>query len=234
VNAKTLRATCIATLLFVTNVIAAAATDPAKRVGPFLDDQVVAAFRVDAGRVDAKALEAWIAERMNAQAAKAGGADAERIRAAAKDLARPSGDLEKALADFKAAGGREIYGLLRMDGVMQQQPPVLIIPIEPGADAKKLEALFGREARAGGEKSTDVLGDVMLVGAEAQRAPARAAAQANNAKGAAPANADLAAALGIFGRTAEKRVQNAFAKLGAKSRSQAAARIWDLVAAAAG
>jgi DNA-binding CsgD family transcriptional regulator len=47
-------------------------------------------------------------------------------------------------------------------------------------------------------------------------------------------NGDLAVALGISGRTAEKHVQNAFVKLGAKSRSQAAARIWDLVAAEAG
>lgn len=45
-------------------------------------------------------------------------------------------------------------------------------------------------------------------------------------------NADLAAVLGISTRTAEKHVQNAFGKLGAKSRSQAAARVWDLVAAA--
>ncbi|HTT95236.1 MAG TPA: helix-turn-helix transcriptional regulator [Solirubrobacterales bacterium] len=42
-------------------------------------------------------------------------------------------------------------------------------------------------------------------------------------------NADLAAELGISGRTAEKHVSNAFAKLGAKSRSEAAARIWGLV-----
>ena len=45
-------------------------------------------------------------------------------------------------------------------------------------------------------------------------------------------NADLAATLGISGRTAEKHVQNAFAKLGATSRSPAAGRIWDLAAAA--
>jgi DNA-binding CsgD family transcriptional regulator len=45
-------------------------------------------------------------------------------------------------------------------------------------------------------------------------------------------NADLAAALGISTRTAEKHVQNAFAKLGARTRSQAAAEVWSLVAEA--
>lgn len=47
-------------------------------------------------------------------------------------------------------------------------------------------------------------------------------------------NADLAATLGISTRTAEKHVQNSFRKLGVKSRSAAAARVWDLVAAEAG
>jgi hypothetical protein len=194
---KTLRATCIATLLFATNLVAAAAapaTDPARRIGPFLDDQVVAVFRVDATRVDAKALEAWLVERMNTQAAKSGG-DAERIRAAAKDLARPRGEMEKALADFKAAGGRELYALLRLDDAMRQQMPVMIVPVEAGADAKKLEALFAEGGPPGG-KFTEVLGDVVLVGGDAQRAAARAV-QANNAEAAAAkaANADLAAAL---------------------------------------
>lgn len=46
-------------------------------------------------------------------------------------------------------------------------------------------------------------------------------------------NADLATALGISRRTAEKHVQNAFGKLDVQSRSQAAARVWELVAAEA-
>jgi DNA-binding CsgD family transcriptional regulator len=46
-------------------------------------------------------------------------------------------------------------------------------------------------------------------------------------------NGDLAATLGISTRTAEKHVQNAFRKLGVTSRSQAAAKVWNLVGAAA-
>jgi DNA-binding CsgD family transcriptional regulator len=47
-------------------------------------------------------------------------------------------------------------------------------------------------------------------------------------------NGDLAAALGISVRTAEKHVQNAFVKLGSRSRSEAAAQAWGLVATEAG
>jgi DNA-binding CsgD family transcriptional regulator len=47
-------------------------------------------------------------------------------------------------------------------------------------------------------------------------------------------NADLAATLGISTRTAEKHTQNAFRKLGVTSRSQAAAKVWRLVATEAG
>jgi DNA-binding CsgD family transcriptional regulator len=46
-------------------------------------------------------------------------------------------------------------------------------------------------------------------------------------------NADLATALGISTRTAEKHTQNAFRKLGVRSRSQAAAKVWNLVGAEA-
>jgi DNA-binding CsgD family transcriptional regulator len=45
-------------------------------------------------------------------------------------------------------------------------------------------------------------------------------------------NADLATTLDISTRTAEKHVQNAFAKLGVKTRSHAAAKVWDLIAVA--
>jgi DNA-binding CsgD family transcriptional regulator len=47
-------------------------------------------------------------------------------------------------------------------------------------------------------------------------------------------NADLATSLGISTRTAEKHVQNSFRKLDVKTRSAAAARVWDLIAAEAG
>jgi DNA-binding CsgD family transcriptional regulator len=46
-------------------------------------------------------------------------------------------------------------------------------------------------------------------------------------------NADLAATLGISTRTAEKHIQNCFLKLGVRSRSEAAATVWNLVGAAA-
>lgn len=46
-------------------------------------------------------------------------------------------------------------------------------------------------------------------------------------------NGDLATTLGISTRTAEKHVQNAFRKLGVTSRSQAAAKVWNLVGAEA-
>lgn len=215
-NALTLRATCIATLLFVTQVVSAAAvaaTDPAKTVGPFIDDQVLAVVRVDATRVDFKALEAWLVERMNAQAAKAGAVDAERIRAAAKDLNGPRGEMEKTLADFKAAGGREVYLLLGMGDLMHQRQPVLIIPIEPGTDANKLEALVGN-VEPNAAKVSERVGDVLLVGANEQRQPLIRARE-NQEKRPAPANAELVAALaamnGGFDANNAPAVQFAFA-----------------------
>jgi hypothetical protein len=180
---------------FVGAAASAAAVDPARRVEPFLNDQVFAVVRVDATRVDAKALESWIVARMNAEAAKSGGgaADAERINAAAKDLARPGAEMEKFLADFRAAGGHDLYALFGMGDLMQQNGPVLLIPIEAGTDVNKLEAMFAHEGPAAAGKFTERVGDMLLAGTEAQRQPLRQVHE-NRTKNAA-GNADLLAAL---------------------------------------
>jgi DNA-binding CsgD family transcriptional regulator len=47
-------------------------------------------------------------------------------------------------------------------------------------------------------------------------------------------NADAAAALGVSLRTVHKHLQHAFPKLGVHSRSDAAAKAWDLVDHATG
>jgi DNA-binding CsgD family transcriptional regulator len=82
------------------------------------------------------------------------------------------------------------------------------------------------------ERLRAVIGTEALVGAlrGAGLTPREAEVMGLLAQG--RSNADLAAALEISTRTAEKHVQNAFVKLGVKTRSQAAAKVWDLVAVA--
>jgi DNA-binding CsgD family transcriptional regulator len=78
---------------------------------------------------------------------------------------------------------------------------------------------FERERRAGGEAMIEALRGAGLTAREA-------ATIARIARGSS--SADAAAALGVGVRTVDKHLQNAFAKLAVTSRSQAAARAWEL------
>jgi DNA-binding CsgD family transcriptional regulator len=85
-------------------------------------------------------------------------------------------------------------------------------------------AFEGMRAAIGSEALTDALLGAGLTQREAEVIGLLARGSSNG---------DLATTLGISTRTAEKHVQNAFRKLGVTSRSQAAAKVWNLVGAEA-
>jgi prepilin-type processing-associated H-X9-DG protein len=178
-----LTTTCL--LIPLTSRHAAAAEPPpaaAKVVEPFLDEQVVGVLRIDTSRVDPKALEAWIVERLQAQA-KADKSLAEKVDQTIAELARPRAQLEANLEWFRKSGARELFVLIRTAEMFQQQPPILI-PMAGVTDAQAL-----REVLPPGER----IGEVMAIG-EPETLQQLKALHAGKAKGAA--QAELVAALG--------------------------------------
>jgi hypothetical protein len=109
--------------------------------------------------------------------------------------------MEKHLADFRAAGGRELYVVFSMNDLLQRHSPALIIPIEPGTDVNKLEAMAGHEGPQA-PKITERVGDALLVGTEEQRQSLRQAHE-NQAKQPAGRNQELLAALSAMTAAAD-------------------------------
>ena len=103
-------------------------------VARFIDNDTLAVARVDLGRLDPKAIEAWLAG-----AAKAGGgADSGAL---VKQLAQARAQSEKWLAEFRKAGGGEVYAVVGVAD-LAEFPSVILIPLAPGADANALEGLL--------------------------------------------------------------------------------------------
>jgi hypothetical protein len=173
----------------------AAADTSTKAVEQFLDEQIAGVIRVDTGRVDMKALEAWIAETLQADDAKADAAKPAKAGDVVETLREPLAEIGKYLGEFRAAGGREMYVLLSTADLMAGPPPVLI-PLAQGADAKRLEALFGPPGPAPEQAASARVGDVLIVAVPAARQRLR---ETHDDKARKPANPDLLAALGAAG-----------------------------------
>lgn len=97
----------------------AAATTP---VDPFLDEQTVAVVRLDVSRIDLDA----IADRFSQFADKPLTQDPEFPQ------------LKKLIADFLAAGGRELYMVVSLADFPGADKPRVIVPIRPDADAQAI------------------------------------------------------------------------------------------------
>lgn len=117
----------------------APAADTAKVLAPFVDDRLSAVVRIDLGRIDLKAMQGWLLDQLRAgRPADNAGAQAEAIEELSKQLPKAFEAVEKSIASFQAAGGREIYLLLDLNDLASSIPPAAIIPIGPGGDADKL------------------------------------------------------------------------------------------------
>jgi hypothetical protein len=125
--------------LLVATCLAAPSPGPNDKAGRtsavarFIDDQTIAAARVDLTLLEPKAVEAWLAE-----VAKGGGADAAELM---KHLGEGRVAAERWLADFRKAGGREIYFVMSLAD-LPNGPPLMLVPLGAGANADALEGLL--------------------------------------------------------------------------------------------
>jgi hypothetical protein len=97
----------------------------ARALAPYLDEQTVAALRLELSRPGAELVALKLAE----------------LALEPGDLADPTPRVRKWLADFKAAGGRELFLLFDLEGFPDS--PLVVAPLGPGAKGKEIAELLG-------------------------------------------------------------------------------------------
>src|SRR6516225_8218402 len=108
--------------------VRAAAAD-IRPVAPFIDEQTVAVLYTDLGRLDLPAFFRALE--------KAEGADA-------KDLADFKKESQRLVGKLKEGGARSVYLLFSL-AHLPEDPPVVVIPLAEGKDAKELAKALSKE-----------------------------------------------------------------------------------------
>ena len=122
----------------------------AKAVAPYLDDRVVAVLHVDLTAVDVNAIAAKVADLAKA--------DADALPFPRKEAA----DAVKLWTD---AGARDVYFIVSLADA-PERPPVIVIPLEKGVDAKALTGAIDKSHFSGLHHFVQ-LGDALVGGQDA-------------------------------------------------------------------
>jgi len=106
-------------------------------VAPFVDSQTNGVIYVDTSTVDMDQIDAWQQKAI----ASADIADpAEKARAEKSAQSKIAGT-RKWISDFKAAGGKDLYVVVSLGGIMQGEPGGVVIPLN-GANPDGLAKIF--------------------------------------------------------------------------------------------
>ncbi len=124
----------------------------ARTIAPFVDEQTVAVAHVDLSRLDADALLDWVAE--------VGRVDKKEL-----EDARREG--RAWLADFRKAGGKDLYFLVNLTDLAADLTTT-IVPLAEGADAQAVRRVLER-MEAFKQLHFETRGQVLLGGSEAVR-----------------------------------------------------------------
>jgi Protein of unknown function (DUF1559) len=121
----------------------------AKAVAPFLDEQTIAVGHVDLTRVDVSA----IAEKAS-----------EYAKLTEEEVAGPKKKVGDWLAAWTKAGVRELYVVVSLADI-PGLPPLVVVPLEEGADAKSIGEALGR-TKPFREYKFKKIGSALVGGAE--------------------------------------------------------------------
>jgi 3-methyladenine DNA glycosylase Tag len=136
---------------------------------PFVDAQTDAIVHADLSKLDMDALTAF-AQRLIDKSSIPDNQKAQTSQQMQASMAQS----KKWVADFKAAGGKDIYVVVNVAGVMTGDPGAVIAPIGAGADpaalAKILNPTAGQNAVPGAANAptTAVIGQNLVMGIPAR------------------------------------------------------------------
>ncbi len=104
-------------------------------IAPFVDSQTNGVIYVDFSAIDMDQLDAWH-EKM-ATTIPDDGQRAQQV----KDMKEGLGKMRKWAGDFKAAGGKDLYVVISLSGIMSGSPGGVVVPLN-GSDGTALAKVF--------------------------------------------------------------------------------------------
>lgn len=109
----------------------------AKTIAPFIDDETLAVVRIDVARLNVDAVLAELKKL---------------VPVPMEEVAKAQPLADKAVRDFKAAGGQEAYVVVSLRD-LPRNPPLIVVPVAAGGDAAAMQAMLrnflGGAARSG-------------------------------------------------------------------------------------
>ncbi len=104
-------------------------------ISPFVDSQTNGVIYVDFSAIDMDQLDAWH-EKMVTTIPD----DGQRAQQV-KDMKESLGKMRKWAGDFKAAGGKDLYVVISLSGIMSGSPGGVVVPLN-GSDGTALAKVF--------------------------------------------------------------------------------------------
>ncbi|HEY2586068.1 MAG TPA: hypothetical protein VGI81_09935 [Tepidisphaeraceae bacterium] len=132
--------------------LAAAADSPAAEIAPFVNEQTLAAGRIDLTRLDFDALEQWTNDAL----AQSNLTETDRKTISPKlhdALVRAKQWTEQ----FKQAGGRTIWVVFTLETFPRSAPVFFVVPLGPHSDADALKKLFEGNGASGDQRGAEPL-----------------------------------------------------------------------------
>ncbi|MDP9175049.1 MAG: hypothetical protein M3O30_14475 [Planctomycetota bacterium] len=168
-------------------------------VAPFVDTLTDAVIHVDMTSVNIDAISAMYQKAMDQSTM----AQAQKDQAT-QQMQKQLPVAKEWIANFTKAGGKDLYVVVSIRGLMAQQPGEIVVPLGAGADADALAKAFKpggnapanpqNAAAAAGETTTAVVGKCLVFCQNGELARLQSVATAP-----APAHSDLLDALGSTG-----------------------------------
>ncbi|HEY1922676.1 MAG TPA: hypothetical protein VGG44_07900 [Tepidisphaeraceae bacterium] len=129
-----------APVLSLTIALLLGAQSPARAdspVAPFVDSQTNGVIYIDTSNVDMDQIDAWQQKAL----ASANTADAVQKARTERQAQKQIASTKKWIADFRAAGGKDLYVVVSLAGIMTGAPGGVIVPLN-GANPDGLAKIF--------------------------------------------------------------------------------------------
>jgi prepilin-type processing-associated H-X9-DG protein len=118
-------------------------------LAPFINGQTIGVIRVDLKDLDLKAINEWTIQGVD-ELRKSN----KEVSRGRDEVAQELGKLFDQIEKLRSAGVGRFYVIISLSDVMEDRPPAVVVPLEIGADANKVETALNETFGSGAAADT--------------------------------------------------------------------------------